>query len=119
VRNKKARVRRMYIGELFRAGCRPGQATIRTVFCAGFLWILTPQILLGEEHHPKWLGEVKDADLKALLKPFPADPMRIWAISPKVNSPENNDPEIIVPIPSNYQRLETDRTVAQELNRVR
>jgi hypothetical protein len=25
--------------------------------------------------------------------------MRIWAISPRVNSPEDNDPEIIVPIP--------------------
>ena len=37
-------------------------------------------------------------------KPFPADQMRIWEISPRVNSPnspENNDPGIIDPIPDN------------------
>jgi len=54
---------------------------------------------ITEEDHTKWLGEVEDGDLKALLQPFPADRMRIWAISPRVNSPENNDPGIIVPIP--------------------
>jgi putative SOS response-associated peptidase YedK len=58
-------------------------------------------VILPEEDHAKWLGEVDDGDLKALLKPFPADQMRIWAINPRVNSPENNDPEIIVPIPGN------------------
>ena len=57
-----------------------------------------PTILL-EEHHAKWLGEAEDGDLKALLKPFPADRMRIWEISPRVNSPENNAPGIIDPIP--------------------
>jgi putative SOS response-associated peptidase YedK len=57
--------------------------------------------ILPEEHHAKWLGEVEDGDLKALLKPFPADQMRIWAISPRVNSSESNDPGIIVPIPDN------------------
>jgi putative SOS response-associated peptidase YedK len=44
-------------------------------------------VILPEEDHAKWLGEVEDGDLKALLKPFPADQMRIWAISPRVNSP--------------------------------
>jgi putative SOS response-associated peptidase YedK len=36
---------------------------------------------------------------EALLKPFPADQMRIWATSPRVNSSENNDPGIIDPMP--------------------
>ena len=58
-------------------------------------------VILPEEDHAKWLGEAEDGDLKALLKPFPADRMRIWAISPRVNSPENNDPRIIDPIPDN------------------
>ena len=58
-------------------------------------------VILPEEDHAKWLGEVGDGDLKALLKPFPADQMRIWAISQRVNSPENNDPGIIDPIPGN------------------
>ena len=51
--------------------------------------------------HAKWLGETENGDLKALLKPFPADQMRIWEISPRVNSPENNDPGIIDSIPGN------------------
>jgi hypothetical protein len=34
-----------------------------------------------------------------MLKPFPADQMPIWAISPRVNSSENNDPGIIDPMP--------------------
>ena len=58
-------------------------------------------VILPEEDHAKWLGETEDGDLKALLKPFPADRIRIWPISPRVNSPENNDPGIIDPIPSN------------------
>ena len=55
-------------------------------------------VILPEEDHAKWLGETEDGDLKALLKPFPADQMRIWRISPRVNSPENNDPDIITPM---------------------
>ena len=58
-------------------------------------------VILPEGDHAKWLGEAEDGDLKALLKPFPADQMRIWEISPRVNSPENNDHGIIDPIPDN------------------
>ena len=58
-------------------------------------------VILPEEHHAKWLGESEDGDLKGLLKPLPADQTRIWAICPRVNSSENNDPGIIVPIPAN------------------
>jgi putative SOS response-associated peptidase YedK len=57
--------------------------------------------ILPEEDHAKWLGEVEDGDLKAFLKPFPADQMRIWVFNPRVNSPENNDPGIIDPVPDN------------------
>jgi putative SOS response-associated peptidase YedK len=54
-------------------------------------------VILPEEDHAKWLGETEDRDLKALLKPFPTDKMRIWPISPRVNSP-NDDPDIVTPI---------------------
>jgi hypothetical protein len=67
-------------------------------------------IFLGgqpEEVHAKWLGETEDGDLKPLLKPFPGDQMRIWPISPRVNSPENNDPGIIDPIPGNMKHILT------------
>jgi hypothetical protein len=46
-------------------------------------------VILPEEDHAKCLGEVEDGDLKGLLKSLPADEMRIWAISPRVNSSEN------------------------------
>ena len=39
-----------------------------------------------------WLGETDDGNLKELLIPYPADQMRMWEISPRVNSPKNDDP---------------------------
>jgi putative SOS response-associated peptidase YedK len=44
------------------------------------------------------LGEAQDGDLKELLKPFPAERMKMWPISPRVNSPENDDEAILRPI---------------------
>ena len=34
---------------------------------------------------------------RALMRPFPAGPMRIWPISTR-NKPENDDPSIVEPI---------------------
>ena len=39
-------------------------------------------MILPEEHHAAWLGEIDDGNLKALLVPYPADQMRLWEISP-------------------------------------
>jgi putative SOS response-associated peptidase YedK len=51
-------------------------------------------VILPEEHHDAWLaGEAG----KEVLTPFPADRMKAWAISPRVNSPRNNDPKILAP----------------------
>jgi putative SOS response-associated peptidase YedK len=58
-------------------------------------------VILPEEDHAKWLSEAEHGDLKALLEPFPADQMWLWEISPRVNSPENNDQRIIDPVPGN------------------
>jgi len=45
-------------------------------------------VILPEEHHEAWLnGEAG----KEILTPFAADQMKAWAISPRVNSPRNND----------------------------
>jgi hypothetical protein len=35
---------------------------------------------------------------KEVLVPFPADAMRAWPISPRVNSPKNNDLDLITSI---------------------
>jgi putative SOS response-associated peptidase YedK len=57
-------------------------------------------VILPEEHHSAWLGETDAANLKGLLRPFPADKMKIVEISPRVNHPENNDPDILQPVNS-------------------
>jgi putative SOS response-associated peptidase YedK len=36
-------------------------------------------VILPEEHHARWLGEVEDGDLRELLMPFPADQMKSWS----------------------------------------
>ena len=42
-------------------------------------------VILPEQHHAAWLGETEDGNLKALLVPYPADQMRMWEISPRIN----------------------------------
>jgi hypothetical protein len=46
-----------------------------------------------EEHRDAWLsGQLR----KEILLPFLGEKMKTWAISPRVNSPMNNDPGILV-----------------------
>ena len=51
-------------------------------------------MILPEEHHAAWLGETDDGNLKELMVPYPADQMRMWEISLRVNSPKNDDPSL-------------------------
>jgi len=51
-----------------------------------------------QQHHAAWLGEKEDGNLKELLGPYPADQMRMWEISPRVNSPKNDDPSLWEPV---------------------
>jgi putative SOS response-associated peptidase YedK len=53
-------------------------------------------LILAVADYARWLGD--DPDPHDLMKPFPADPMRMWAISTQVNEPENDDPSILQPI---------------------
>jgi len=47
-------------------------------------------VILPEEHHDAWLtGEAG----KEILVPYPADRMKAWPVSPRVNNPKNNDTE--------------------------
>ena len=63
-------------------------------------------VILPEDKHNSWLtGEAG----KEILVPYPANLMKAWPIATRVNSPRNNDAEIIIPIdtqstdPSRYQ----------------
>ena len=52
-------------------------------------------VILPEEHHDVWLsGEAG----KEILVPYPAERVKAWPVSARVNSPKNNDAEIIAPI---------------------
>jgi len=58
----------------------------RAVFTALHSSSVIARILISQEVH-----ETNDGNLKALLLPYPADQMRMWEISPRVNSPKNDD----------------------------
>jgi putative SOS response-associated peptidase YedK len=50
-------------------------------------------VILQEEHHDAWLsGEAG----KEILIPYPADRMKAWPVSSRVNGPKNDDSEIVV-----------------------
>jgi putative SOS response-associated peptidase YedK len=53
-------------------------------------------VILAPADYGRWLGD--EPDLRELLRPFPAAPMRIWPISTRVNKPENDDAAIVEPI---------------------
>ena len=55
-------------------------------------------VILPQKHHAAWLGETDDGNLKELLVPCPADQMRMWEISPRVNTPKNDDPSLWEPV---------------------
>ena len=55
-----------------------------------------PVILLPDDYG-KWLGEecLPTREVEQLLRPFPASKMRAWPVSPRVNSPVNDDPTVL------------------------
>jgi putative SOS response-associated peptidase YedK len=64
-----------------------------------------PVILQTESTH-LWLDrETTDPDsLKSLYLPYPADLMEMWPVSPLVNSPRNDFPELIAPLAYSSRR---------------
>jgi len=57
-------------------------------------------VILPDEAYSTWLqaGEVDTARLSSLLKPYPSDDMKAFAVSRFVNSPKNDSRECILPI---------------------
>jgi putative SOS response-associated peptidase YedK len=55
-------------------------------------------VILAPSDYDRWLGE--EPDPGGLMRQFPADLMRMWPISTRVNKPENDDPSIVDPIES-------------------
>jgi putative SOS response-associated peptidase YedK len=61
-------------------------------------------VILHPRDYAKWLDETPQTPdiLKPLIKPFPADRMDAYPVTPLVNKPENDSPELVVP--SNVSR---------------
>ena len=53
-------------------------------------------LILAPSDYARWLSD--EPDPRDLLRPFPAEPMRMWPISTRVNKPENDEPSILEPI---------------------
>ena len=53
-----------------------------------------PAILPADIYDLAWAG----ADLRDPLNPFPAEPMTMWPVSTRVNTPRNDDEGLIRPI---------------------
>jgi putative SOS response-associated peptidase YedK len=53
-------------------------------------------VILSPDAYARWLGD--EPDPGDVMRPFPAERMRMWPISTRVNKPENDDPAILDPI---------------------
>jgi putative SOS response-associated peptidase YedK len=55
-------------------------------------------VILAPSDYERWL-DTSDPDPVDLLRPYPSDAMRAYPVSPRVNSPKNDDVELIEPLP--------------------
>ena len=53
-------------------------------------------LILAPTDYVSWLSD--EPDPHDLMRPFPAEPIRMWPISTRVNKPENDDASIVEPI---------------------
>jgi putative SOS response-associated peptidase YedK len=54
-------------------------------------------VILHPDDYDRWLSNA-EPDPRDLLVPYPAEPMTMWPISTRVNSPANDDPEVLTPV---------------------
>ena len=57
-------------------------------------------VILPREAWARWLGEepAEPQELESLLAPYPAERMRVYPISTRVNSVKNDDPSLLDPL---------------------
>lgn len=54
-------------------------------------------VILPPIAYERWLSPL-ETDPHDLLAPFPSELMRMWAVSTRVNSPKNDDPDLLTPL---------------------
>jgi putative SOS response-associated peptidase YedK len=62
-------------------------------------------VILAAENYTRWL-DIEQSDPADLLRPFASDAMRAYPVSTRVNSPKNDDPEIIAPLDIHLTAIE-------------
>ena len=53
-------------------------------------------LILKAADYGRWLSD--EDDPRDLLQPHPSEPMTMWPVSTRVNSPKNDDPSLIEPL---------------------
>ena len=53
-------------------------------------------VILPSSAYERWLSPI-EPDPRDLLQPFPAELMRMWPVSTRVNSPQNDDADLLIP----------------------
>lgn len=57
-------------------------------------------VILQRRDYDRWLAPGDPSQLPVdLLKPFPAEEMKAWPVSPRVGNVRNNDPSLVEPVP--------------------
>jgi putative SOS response-associated peptidase YedK len=74
----------------------PANALLREVHNAGANPYRMPAIL-REQDHEAWLHGTRD-QARSVLQPYAADLTVAYEVSPRVNSPDNNDAQLIEPV---------------------
>jgi putative SOS response-associated peptidase YedK len=54
-------------------------------------------VIIPRTAYTRWLANI-EPDPRDLLIPYPAEEMRLWPISRRVNKPDNDDPDLLVPL---------------------
>jgi putative SOS response-associated peptidase YedK len=68
-------------------------------------------VVIAAEDRERWL---KGPNPKELLKPYPAERMTMWPVSPKLNSPKNDSPDLLEPIEEPHASAEGEVERANE-----
>jgi putative SOS response-associated peptidase YedK len=64
-------------------------------------------VILAEDDWPAWLGEASatPAELKALLRPYPSEKMKLWPVGKAVGNWRNDGPHLVEPITLDQPRF--------------
>jgi putative SOS response-associated peptidase YedK len=68
---------------------------IRPERAAPFLVVLWVTKSRPVSLYTEWVGG--EPDPRELLRPFPPELMTMWPVSTRVNTPKNDDPDLLVP----------------------